>query len=457
MNKLPFNSQYILSKSRCLLFPLKYFLLVTELGLLIIDEKKALVLSNFPFASEQRVKRFLDASSGVLAEEEISWARSIVGKDDQLYCEPQLVGPLSNSGLKAESAQEEDLREVSRKRVDFLVSSGLAPSDETAQEAIRNISFEISNIRIREMSAKPDLQAMESVQALDEIDKTANIVSSRVREWYGLHFPELVTMIDDNTSLIKLVLNFKARDSYDENELEQMGYSKNKSKAIVTAAKESRGADIREEDLARVVQLAEEAQHFFSLREKLASHVEKTMRQVAPNVSEIAGATIGARLIARAGGLEKLSILPASTIQILGAEKALYRALKSGARPPKHGILFQHAAVHSAPKWQRGRIARAVAGKIAIAARIDQYRGTKDSGVEKSLLARLDEIKVKYKEAPKERPQFVPQRRARDGDFEYPRRDRQGGRQFSGGRREDNRRSGKAKGNKGKRFQRKEE
>ena len=90
------------------------------------------------------------------------------------------------------------------------------------------------------------------------------------------------------------------------------------------------------------------------------------MRQVAPNVTEIAGATIGARLIARSGGLKKLAILPASTIQILGAEKALYRALKSGARPPKHGILFQHAAVHSAPKWQRGKVARSVAGKIAI-------------------------------------------------------------------------------------------
>jgi nucleolar protein 56 len=437
--------------------PLKYFLLVTELGLLIVDENKTLVLSSFPFSSEQRVKSFLDASSGTLGDEEITWTKSIVGKDDQLYCGPQLVAPLSNSGLKPENTQEEDLREISRKRVDLLVSSGLAPSVEIAEEAIRNVSLELSNLRIREMSAKPDLQAMESVLALDEIDKTANIVSSRVREWYGLHFPELVTMIDDNTQLIKLVLNFKTRSSYDENELEQMGYSKNKSKAIAVAAKESRGADIRDEDLARILQLAEEAQHLFSIRDKLASHVEKTMREVAPNVSEIAGASIGARLIAKAGGLEKLSILPASTIQILGAEKALYRALKSGSRPPKHGILFQHAAVHSAPKWQRGRIARAVAGKIAIAARIDQYRGTRDAGVEKSLMARLDEIKVKYKEPPKERPQFVPQRRSRE-EFEIPRRGREDIRQPPGERRgEERRRAGRGgKGKKDKRFQRKE-
>jgi len=164
--------------------------------------------------------------------------------------------------------------------------------------------------------------------------------------------------------------------------------------------------------------MAEEAQHLFSLRDKLASHVEKTMRQVAPNVTEIAGATIGARLIARSGGLKKLAVLPASTIQILGAEKALYRALKSGARPPKHGILFQHAAVHSAPKWQRGKVARSVAGKIAIAARIDIFRGSKDENILHSLEARLDEIKIKYKDAPKEERQFTPQPRfdrSRDG------------------------------------------
>ncbi|MDA4112287.1 MAG: hypothetical protein OK439_07075, partial [Thaumarchaeota archaeon] len=183
----------------------------------------------------------------------------------------------------------------------------------------------------------------------------------------------------------------------------QLGYSKAKSKAIETASKSSRGADMRDEDLARIVQLAEEAQHLFSLRDKLASHVEKTMRAVAPNVTEIAGATIGARLIAKAGGLRKLSIMPASTIQILGAEKALYRALKSGARPPKHGILFQHAAVHSAPKWQRGKVARSVAGKLAIAARIDTFRGSKDDNILNSLNSRLDEIREKYKEEPRVR------------------------------------------------------
>jgi nucleolar protein 56 len=389
---------------------LRYFLVVSEMGLFLIDERKEKSISHFEFPTEERTKQFLAATSGELSDEEISWLKSQLTPDDMILAESQLIHSLTTGGLKSESVSEDDLRELSKKRTDLMVSSGLVSSLEIAQEAIRNVSMEISNIRIRELSAKPDLQAMESVQALDEIDKAANMVSSRIREWYGLHFPELISMIDDNSSLIKLILSFKSRQNYDESELEQMGYSKNKSKAIALASKESKGADIREEDLARITQLAEEAQHLFSVRDKLANHVEKTMRQVAPNVSELAGASIGARLIARAGGLEKLAILPASTIQILGAEKALYRALKSGSRPPKHGILFQHAAVHSAPKWQRGKIARSIAGKIAIAARIDQYRGTKEPSVEESLASRLSEIKVKYKEAPKERSQFVPQR-----------------------------------------------
>jgi nucleolar protein 56 len=110
-------------------------------------------------------------------------------------------------------------------------------------------------------------------------------------------------------------------------------------------------------------------------------------------------ASVGARIIAKAGSLSKLAVLPASTIQVLGAEKALFRALKTGARPPKHGLLFQNPFVHSAPKWQRGKIARAVASKVAIAARIDFYRhGRKDLVISNRLNKRIAEIHEKYKE-----------------------------------------------------------
>jgi len=390
------------------------------MGSILLDEKDQ-VVSKLAHPPNERARRFLDSSSGTLDEHSKEWLRSTVKYEDVVFAEPQLVDGIRSSGMNSEALTQEQIKYLTEEKIRLLVSSGLAQTPEEAEQAIRDASIELSNLKIRELSANPDLQAMESVQALDEIDKTANIMSARVREWYGLHFPELTSWIDDNIALVKLILKFGTRDNFHAEDLESMGYSKNKSKAIEDAAKQSRGAEIREEDLLRITQLAEETEHLFSLRDKLATHVEKTMKQVAPNVSEIAGATIGARLIAKAGGLRKLAILPSSTIQILGAEKALYRALKSGARPPKHGILFQHEEVHSAPKWQRGKIARSVAGKIAIAARIDSFRGSRDESIGQSLKLRIDEIKEKYKEAPREkkRSELAPQRRTEQQQHGY--------------------------------------
>ena len=417
---------------------MKRFLIVSELGLILLDERHA-PISKFEFSGEERPRRFLDASSGVLEENELNWLKANLKSDDTIFSEAPMVHSLSAAGgVKAVALAEVEQKELMRMRPDLILSSCLASTMDQVQDAIRDVSLAVSSLKIKELSANPDLQAMEAVLALDETDKTANIMSARIREWYGLHFPELTSWIDDNVSLVKLIIKFRSRNNFDAEELEGLGYSKNKSRAIEDAAKQSRGADMREEDLLRIVQLAEETQHLFSLRDKLSSHVEKTMRQVAPNVSEVAGPSIGARLIARAGGLRKLAILPASTIQILGAEKALYRALKSGARPPKHGILFQHEAVHSAPKWQRGKIARTVAGKIAIAARVDTFRGERDEGVANSLQRRLDEIKIKYKDPPKERG-----RRQEKREFRPPERrdseqraDRHHGPKRYGGRRD---------------------
>ena len=162
--------------------------------------------------------------------------------------------------------------------------------------------------------------------------------------------------------------------------------------------------------------MGEELLHLSSLRDKLLKHVERTMENIAPNLSTIAGQTIAARLIARAGGLQRLAMLPASTIQILGAEKALFRALKTGTRPPKHGIIFQHQAVHSAPKWQRGKVARSLANKIAIAARIDAFRGTKEQQLQKTFERRLEEIREKYPEPPKPADRRLRKERRRKTD-----------------------------------------
>jgi nucleolar protein 56 len=145
--------------------------------------------------------------------------------------------------------------------------------------------------------------------------------------------------------------------------------------------------------------------------------VDLITNEVAPNIRVLAGPLLGARLIALAGSLRNLAKMPASTVQVLGAEKALFRALKTGARPPKHGILFQHTLVHEAKRWQRGKVARALAGKLAIAARTDAY-SSKNLGedLKADLDRRIEEINEKYGEPPaRKRPSRKPRRRAKRG------------------------------------------
>lgn len=267
-------------------------------------------------------------------------------------------------------------------------------------EAIRQRAIQSAEQAIREASSRADLHLVQAIQALDDLDKFLNNTMTRVSEWYSLHFPELTQMVSDNVALSRLILDTGRRGDFTAERLEGRGFTEKKVEAILTAGSRSKGGEISDRDLERVKSLAQLVLTLNGERERLNTYVESSMRKIAPNVSNTAGPTIGARLMAKAGGLDRLAVLPASTIQILGAEKALFRALRTGARPPKHGILFQHQEVHTAPKWQRGKIARTLANKIAIAARIDFYRGSEATELKGLLEERLDQIKVKYKNPP---------------------------------------------------------
>src|SRR3712207_4762798 len=276
-----------------------------------------------------------------------------------------------------------------------------------AEDGIRDIgvtgvqtcALPISSSRVKEASEKLDLHIIQSINALDELDKIINTVGARMREWYGLHFPELDNLVSSIIVYAQIVSKAGLRENIIVEILQSIGLPEKKIEVILDAAKRSKGGDMTLENLAIVKRLADEVIAQSDLRRVLADHIEVAMETVAPNVKELLTAAVGARMISKAGSLSRLATLPASTIQILGAEKALFRALKTGARPPKHGLLFQHPLIHSAPKWQRGKIARAVASKVAIAARIDYYRHNgKDNTVYGKLKIRIDEIREKYRE-----------------------------------------------------------
>ena len=372
------------------------FVVLTELGLAIFDNNNNLI-DSIKFSNP--VDSFRLAKSGSKIPELIHLIDILKSYDDILVNEPSLAFHFRQSGLNSHIISQEKQDEIQNTKPLIIVSSKFADSETQAMQLLRNFAIELSSSKVKETSERLDLHIIQCINALDELDKIINTIGARMREWYGLHFPELDNLIQSLTTYAEIISMCGIRTNITQEALENLGIQNKKSEIIMDAAKRSRGGDITPENLAIVKKLADEVISQSELRRILSDHIEISMDNVAPNVKELLTATVGARIIAKAGSLSKLAVLPSSTIQVLGAEKALFRSLKTGARPPKHGILFQHPVIHSSPRWQRGKIARAVASKVAIAARIDVYRhGGKDSSVSDRLKMRIEEIQEKYKQ-----------------------------------------------------------
>jgi nucleolar protein 56 len=174
---------------------------------------------------------------------------------------------------------------------------------------------------------------------------------------------------------------------------------------------ESIGSEFDDNDMRAVQDLADSLCRVYEDRERTEEYISEIVKESCPNMCALIGGPLSARLISLSGGLERLASLPSSTIQLLGAEKAMFRHLKSGKRPPKHGVIYQHPDVHRSPKWQRGNIARALAGKISIAAKIDQYGGEyRGDKLVEEFAKRVEDIRRRYPDPPK-RPEKKGQRR----------------------------------------------
>jgi nucleolar protein 56 len=310
-----------------------------------------------------------------------------------------LISYLRNNGINVYVMPSEKIREISKHKLNYLIHAGFAENEYDAHMQLRQFALDFSSNKVRRISEKLDLHISQSINALDELDKIINVIGARFREWYGLHFPELDYLIQNIFTYAEIVKLAGNRNNIDLNMLENLGIESKRADMILVAVQRSKVGDILEENLSIIKKLANEVIMQTELRKILAQQIEEMMEKIAPNIKELLTATVGARLMAKAGSLQKLSVMPASTIQIIGAEKALFRSLKTGAPPPKHGILFQHPILHSAPKWQRGKMARAIASKVAIAARIDLFRnGEKDLHISEQLNKRIAEIQEKYKE-----------------------------------------------------------
>ena len=370
-------------------------IVLSELGPFIFDNENELIYS-------KKFKNII--SSNILISngdysEILDISDKLRGYDSVFSNDTGLISYLRNNGINVYVLPSEKIREISKHKLNYLIHAGFAENEYDAHMQLRQFALDFSSNKVRRISEKLDLHISQSINALDELDKIINVIGARLREWYGLHFPELDYLIQNIFTYAEIVKLAGNRNNIDLNMLENLGIERKRADMILVAVQRSKGGDILEENLSIIKKLANEVIMQTELRKILAQQIEEMMEKIAPNIKELLTATVGARLMAKAGSLQKLSVMPASTIQIIGAEKALFRSLKTGAPPPKHGILFQHPILHSAPKWQRGKMARAIASKVAIAARIDLFRnGEKDLHISELLNKRIAEIQEKYKE-----------------------------------------------------------
>ena len=306
------------------------------------------------------------------------------------------------AGIECRAMDAGDAEAVQASKPEILVESGLASDQADAMSRLRDFALALSSSRVAEASGSADMHIIQAVRSLDDVDKMANLLDLRMREWYGLHFPELASLVDGVAGYARVVLAGR-RGGLAERDFEAAGFDAARAQMLAAAAGGSRGGDMSDEDLEAVQGLARQVGALHELRGRIEARLEGQMARAAPNLAAILGASVGARVMARAGSLRRLAMMPASTIQLLGAEKALFRSLKAGSSPPKHGLLFQHPLVHAAPRWQRGKVARAVAAKAAIAARVDLHEPRLNESLLEKLNVRVGEIGKKYAEPPEPR------------------------------------------------------
>ena len=279
----------------------------------------------------------------------------------------------------------------------YFDSSFIRPEDfGLDRDLMHKVMVNLAKLRTRE-PVSMDRCVIQTIRAIDDLIEMINLMSERLHEWYGLYFPELGDHARDER-YASLIVDLGDRESI---------------KRELDLDVESVGHEMSEEDIAPVRDLASQLLELYRRKSEMESYLSRTMEETAPNLTSLLTANLGARLISLAGGLRRLSSLPSSTVQLLGAEKAMFLHLKEHKRPPKHGVIFQHPLVHRAAPWQRGKIARTLASKISIAAKVDQWEGDFIADrLREQIMARAEEVRKKYPRPPKRKAPSSRKRRA---------------------------------------------
>lgn len=320
---------------------------------------------------------------------------------------PKLISSLANAINKLPQLQLKlisdsttiDLYRSIRNHLPSLIP-GLLPEDISTMSL--GLSHSLSRHKLKFSPDKVDTMVVQAISLLDDLDKELNTYAMRVKEWYGWHFPEMGRILNDNLAYARVILTMGMRTNAAKADLAEI-LPEEIEAAVKAAAEVSMGTEITVEDLDTIQALAEQVVGFTEYRAQLSGYLSARMAAIAPNLTALVGDLVGARLIAHAGSLMNLAKSPASTIQILGAEKALFRALKTKHDTPKYGLIYHASLIGQATGKNKGKIARMLASKAAIGLRVDaladwgaegEGKGDLVTEEEKAALGTMNRLKV---------------------------------------------------------------
>ena len=274
----------------------------------------------------------------------------------------------SKSIEKAKSSEK--LEQLPKNKVNEVLSK-FKDRENYTQFYEKNLALTKKGIKA---SVSEDLLIIQAIANVNELDKVNNILIKRLREWFSLYLPEFENVMNNQEKFVEMVISESKEDLMKELKL-----------------KETMGADLKKEDVNEMLILAKQIRELQGLRKKHETYLEGVMKKFCPNLLELAGATIGAKLIELGRSLKRLALLPSSTIQLLGAEKALFRHIKTGSRSPKYGVIINHPLIQRSERRKKGRAARMLADKLSLCTRLDFFKGEfKAKEYRKELEKKLD-------------------------------------------------------------------
>jgi len=271
---------------------------------------------------------------------------------------------------KYEVLEDEKSYKLLRKRFrEYAKSLGFAENDEYLNRFLSDFGSLLSKKNMTGKTGRDKL-LVQSINALDDISKAVNLFEMRIYEWYTLHYPELKNTKD----FVDKIISYGKRDNFPDFQA-------------------SVGVELNEKDEEVLVEFAVMIQNLNEQKDRLEKYVRSITREISPNLSSLVDEILAARLIALAGSLEKLARMAASTIQLLGAEKALFRHLRKKGKSPKYGIIYTSPLIQNASKDNKGKVARILSSKLMLAARIDYYSGRQEPKLKEELKQEIGALK----------------------------------------------------------------